>query len=63
MAREIDEITGIIVNSAYQLHTGLGPRLLESVYENVLARNPERRGLRVERQKPVYARIPLMTSP
>lgn len=38
MAREIDEITGIIVDAAYKIHTGLGPGLLESVYEAVLAR-------------------------
>jgi iron complex transport system substrate-binding protein len=50
MAREIDDITGIIVDAAYRIHTGLGPGLLESVYEAVLARDLERRGLRVERQ-------------
>lgn len=49
--REIDEITGEIVDAAYKLQTGLGPGLLESVYETVLARDLERRGLRVERQK------------
>jgi GxxExxY protein len=50
MAREIDEITGIIVDAAYKIHTGLGPGLLESVYEAVLARELERRGLVVQRQ-------------
>jgi len=50
MAREIDELTGIIVDAAYKIHTGLGPGLLESVYEAVLARELERRGLRVKRQ-------------
>jgi len=48
---ELDEITGGIVDAAMKLHTGLGPGLLESVYEAVLARDLERRGLRVERQK------------
>jgi GxxExxY protein len=51
--RDIDEITGEIVDAAYKLHTQLGPGLLESVYEAVLARELERRGLFVERQKPV----------
>ena len=51
--RDIDEITGEIVDAAYKLHTRLGPGLLESVYEAVLARQLERRGLFVERQKPV----------
>jgi iron complex transport system substrate-binding protein len=50
MAREIDDITGIVVDAAYRIHTGLGPGLLESVYEAVLALELERRGLCVERQ-------------
>jgi iron complex transport system substrate-binding protein len=49
--REINDITGEIVNAAYQIHTRLGPGLLESVYEAVLARTLEQRGLQVERQK------------
>jgi len=51
--REIDEITGIIVDAAFRVHSGLGPGLLESVYEAVLARDLERQGLRVETQWPV----------
>jgi GxxExxY protein len=53
MAREIDDITGEIVDAAVKLHAGLGPGLLESVYEMVLGRALQRRGLRVERQVPV----------
>ena len=34
-----------------RFHTGLGPGLLESVYEAVLAHELEKRGLAVERQK------------
>lgn len=45
-----NEIAGIIVDAAYRIHTGLGPGLLESVYEAVLARDLEKRGLRVQRQ-------------
>jgi hypothetical protein len=44
---EIDDITGQIVDLAYKLHTGLGPGLLESVYEAVLARDLERHGFKV----------------
>jgi iron complex transport system substrate-binding protein len=51
--KALDEITGEIVDAAYRLHTGLGPGLLESVYEVVLARELDRRGLRVARQEPV----------
>jgi len=51
--RELDEITGIIIDSAIKIHRELGPGLLESVYETVLARALERGGLKVERQKAV----------
>lgn len=53
MTFEVDEITGVIVDAAYKLHVGLGPGLLESVYEAVLERELRRRGLQVERQKAV----------
>jgi GxxExxY protein len=49
--KDIDEITGNIVDAAYKIHTSLGPGLLESVYEVVLARELEKRGVAVERQK------------
>ena len=49
--RSINDITGIIVDACVKLHIGLGPGLLESVYETILARDLERRGLRAERQK------------
>jgi GxxExxY protein len=47
----LDEITGAIIDSAIKLHQSLGPGLLEGVYESLLARDLQRRGLRVERQK------------
>ena len=49
--KELDDITGAVVDSAMKIHIELGPGLLESVYEAVLARALERRGLQVERQK------------
>ena len=51
--KTLDEITGAIVDAAVTLHQGLGPGLLESVYESLLAKELDRRGFRVERQKPV----------
>lgn len=51
MDRSINEISGQIVDACVKLHIALGPGLLESVYETVLARDLERRGLHVERQK------------
>lgn len=50
---ELDDLTGIIIDEAIQIHRELGPGLLESVYEVVLARALEDRGLKVERQKPI----------
>ncbi len=49
----VEEICTTVVDTAFHLHRGLGPGLLESVYETVLARQLERRGLNVERQKPL----------
>ncbi len=51
--RDINEITGEVVRAAYRVHSELGPGLLESVYETVLARRVTDRGLPVERQKAV----------
>jgi iron complex transport system substrate-binding protein len=51
--QELDDVTGLIVDSAIKIHRELGPGLLESVYELVLDRTLAARGLRVERQKPI----------
>ena len=48
-----EDVSAVVVDTAFQLHRDLGPGLLESVYEVVLARMLERRGLRVERQRAV----------
>ncbi len=43
-SKSLDDITGTIVDAALHIHIDLGPGLLESVYEAVLARALERRG-------------------
>ena len=48
-----NEIAKMVVDAAYHVHKSLGPGLLESVYETVLAYELKRRGLKVERQVPV----------
>jgi GxxExxY protein len=48
-----NEIGTIVVAEAIALHKELGPGLLEFVYEICLADALERRGLGVERQKPI----------
>ncbi|HSJ65430.1 MAG TPA: GxxExxY protein [Gemmatimonadaceae bacterium] len=51
--RDIDEITGAIVDEALRIHRALGPGLLESVYTVVLAHALVRRGFQVERNKTI----------
>ena len=48
-----NEIGDIIVACAIHLHRDLGPGLLETVYEVMLARLLKKRGLSVQRQVPV----------
>ena len=48
-----NEIARLVVDAAYQIHTRLGPGLLESVYEVVLAHELRKRGLHVVRQQPI----------
>ena len=50
---EIDEISARVIDTAIDIHRRLGPGLLESVYELVLAGALDRRGLKVARQVPV----------
>lgn len=51
-----NEIAKLIVNAAYTIHQRLGPGLLETVYEVILARELRKTGLTVERQVPVKVR-------
>jgi GxxExxY protein len=48
-----NEIATQIVDAAFKIHTTLGPGLLETVYDVVLAHELQKRGLRVERQVPI----------
>ena len=56
-----NEIGTIIVNAAIAVHRQLGPGLLESVYEIVLAYELQQRGLGVNRQMPIPIRYQDMT--
>ena len=48
-----EEVASMVVDCAFKLHRDLGPGLLESVYEVILAKLLQEHGLRVERQKPI----------
>ena len=50
---DIDSLTAEVGDACIGIHRELGPGLLESVYELVLAGELERHGLKVDRQKPV----------
>ena len=49
--RDIEELASIAIDCGLRLHRDLGPGLLESVYEAILAAQLSRVGLAVERQK------------
>ena len=48
-----NEISKIIVDAAFKIHTTLGPGLLESVYETTLAFELKKRGCEVIRQQAI----------
>jgi GxxExxY protein len=50
---EIEGLAQHAVDCGFAIHRDLGPGLLESVYEELLAAALGHRGLRVERQKPI----------
>jgi GxxExxY protein len=51
--RTENELARIAVDAAFQIHTKLGPGLLESVYEVIMAHELRKRGVKTDRQKPV----------
>ncbi len=48
-----NEISKVIVDVAFHIHTQLGPGLFESVYEEIMNYELIERGLKVERQKTI----------
>lgn len=48
-----NELSNIVIGEAIYVHQLLGPGLLESVYEECLIHRLVKRGLMVERQKPI----------
>lgn len=60
---DVDAISADVVTEAIRIHRDLGPGLLESVYETVLAGALARRSYKVDRQKPVDIFYDGMTFP
>jgi GxxExxY protein len=50
---DIEAMAADVIDASFRIHRDLGPGLLESVYETVLAAQLERKGYRVERQRPI----------
>ena len=48
-----NEIATVIVDTAFHIHSDLGPGLFETVYERVMEAELTKRGLSVYRQKPI----------
>lgn len=51
--KDVDEISRDVIGVAMQIHRDLGPGLLESVYEALMASKLVRMGYVVDRQKPI----------
>jgi GxxExxY protein len=51
--QDINIITGVILDTCIKIHTQLGPGLLESVYENVLVYELNKRSLFVQKQQAI----------
>lgn len=50
---DLNEISGLIVDRSIAIHRKLGPGLLESVYQRILAYELRKAGLQVETEAPV----------
>ncbi len=48
-----NQISKVILDCAFKVHTELGPDLLEKVYQECLAFELQREGLKVEIEKPM----------
>jgi GxxExxY protein len=54
---DLEALASQVLDTAFAVHSDLGPGLLENVYEQVLANRLSRQGLEIVRQKPVGAYI------
>jgi GxxExxY protein len=50
---ELNQLSQIILKQAFDVHSALGPGLLESAYKECLAYRLEKNGLKVEKEKPM----------
>ncbi len=53
LRRRFNELSGMVIGLCIEIHRELGPGLLESAYEECLAYELSKAGLRFERQRPL----------
>src|SRR5687768_1961602 len=63
LSPEIESVGKAVVDSAFTVHTTLGPGLLESVYEVCMIHELEERGLKVRKQVPFPVNYKQVTLP
>ena len=51
-----NQLSKIVLDAAFRVHTRTGPGLLETVYEVILAYELQKQGLQVQRQVPIRIR-------
>ena len=56
-----NQLSKIILDAAFKVHTKTGPGLLETVYEVTLAYELQKQGLHVQRQVPIPIRYDELT--
>jgi GxxExxY protein len=49
--RDVDEVSGMVVDAAYRIYRDIGPGLMEGFYEHLLMARLQRAGLTVVRQR------------
>ncbi|MEP3226566.1 MAG: GxxExxY protein [Parasphingorhabdus sp.] len=57
MKADLEDLVSRVIDTAMNVHIDLGPGLLESVYEQVLANRLRKQDIKTDRQMPVGARI------
>jgi len=54
---DIEELASVAIDTAMGIHIDIGPGLLESVYERLLANRLSQQGYRIDRQQSVGTKI------
>jgi GxxExxY protein len=54
---DVEQLGKVVIDTGFKLHIDLGPGLLETVYEAVLASRLEKLGVRVSRQMPIRVEV------